>query len=82
LAILTKLKSGSWRVQVRRRRRYVNETFLRRKDAEEWALVVLELPALHRISVVVRREVLEALAGSHRRCSDDGRFDRLQPCEG
>jgi integrase len=38
VATFTKLKSGSWRVQVRRKRKYVNETFVRRKDAEEWAL--------------------------------------------
>jgi integrase len=40
LATFTKLKSGSWRTQVRRKGKYVNETFLRRKDAEEWALEV------------------------------------------
>ncbi|SEE67917.1 Phage integrase family protein [Rhizobiales bacterium GAS191] len=40
MATFTKLKSGSWRAQVRRKRRYVNETFLRRKDAEEWALEI------------------------------------------
>jgi len=40
LATFTKLKSGSWRVQVRRKGKYVNETFLRRKDAEEWALEI------------------------------------------
>jgi integrase len=40
LATVTKLNSGSWRVQVRRKGKYVNETFLRRKDAEEWALEV------------------------------------------
>jgi hypothetical protein len=33
-----RLKSGSWRVQVRRKGKYVNETFLRRKDAEEWGI--------------------------------------------
>lgn len=38
LATFTRLKSGSWRAQVRRKGKYVNETFLRRKDAEEWAL--------------------------------------------
>jgi hypothetical protein len=38
LATFTKLKSGSWRAQVRRKGKYVNETFLRRKDAEEWVL--------------------------------------------
>src|SRR3954447_13572858 len=29
---------GNWRVQVRRKTRYVAETFRRRKDGEEWAL--------------------------------------------
>ncbi|EJW11553.1 Site-specific recombinase, phage integrase family [Rhodovulum sp. PH10] len=38
MATFTRLKSGSWRVQVRRKGTYVNDTFLRRKDAEEWAL--------------------------------------------
>ena len=38
LATLTKLNSGSWRVQVRRKGKYVNDRFLRRKDAEDWAL--------------------------------------------
>ncbi len=38
MATFTKLKSGSGRVQIRRKGKYVNETFLRRKDAEEWAL--------------------------------------------
>ena len=40
MATFSKLNSGSWRVQVRRKGKYVNETFLRRKDAEEWALEV------------------------------------------
>ena len=40
MATFTKLNSGSWRTQVRRKGQYVNETFLRRKDAEEWALEV------------------------------------------
>jgi hypothetical protein len=31
-------QSGSWRAQARRKGKYVNETFLRRKDAGEWAL--------------------------------------------
>lgn len=38
VATFTRLKSGSWRVQVRRKGKYVNETFLRRKDAEEWGI--------------------------------------------
>jgi hypothetical protein len=38
VATFTQLASGNWRVQVRRKTRYVAETFRRRKDAEEWAL--------------------------------------------
>ncbi|MGJ5135002.1 MULTISPECIES: site-specific integrase [unclassified Bradyrhizobium] len=38
MATITRLKSGSWRAQVRRKGKYVNETFLRRKDAEEWGI--------------------------------------------
>lgn len=37
MATFTKLASGSWRVQVRRKGRYVSETFLRREDARLWA---------------------------------------------
>ena len=37
-ATFTQLASGNWRVQVRRKTRYVAETFRRRKDGEEWAL--------------------------------------------
>lgn len=35
-----RLKSGSWRVQVRRKREYVANTFIRRRDAEKWAIEV------------------------------------------
>ncbi|WFU14335.1 site-specific integrase [Bradyrhizobium sp. CB3481] len=38
MASFTQLRSGNWRVQVRRKNRYVAETFRRRKDGEEWAL--------------------------------------------
>ncbi|RZN16129.1 site-specific integrase [Bradyrhizobium sp. Leo121] len=38
MASFTQLPSGNWRVQVRRKNRYVAETFRRRKDGEEWAL--------------------------------------------
>ena len=38
VATITRLKSSSWRVQARRKGKYVNETFLRRKDAEEWGI--------------------------------------------
>jgi integrase len=37
MATFTKLSSGSWRAQVRRKGRYVSETFLRRDDARRWA---------------------------------------------
>lgn len=35
---ITKLASGNWRAQVRRKGSYSADTFRRRKDAEEWAL--------------------------------------------
>lgn len=38
MATFTQLGSGNWRVQVRRKNRYVAETFRRRRDGEEWAL--------------------------------------------
>lgn len=37
MATITKLPSGSWRAQVRRKGKYASETFLRRGDAETWA---------------------------------------------
>ena len=40
MATSTQLASGNWRVQVRRKTRYVAETFRPRKDGEEWALEV------------------------------------------
>jgi hypothetical protein len=40
LATFSKLNSGSWRAQAPRKGKYVNETFLRREDAEESALDV------------------------------------------
>ncbi len=40
MAAFSKLKSGSWRAQVRRKGRYVGETFLRLDDAKRWALDV------------------------------------------
>lgn len=38
MATFKQLPSGNWRVQVRRKGRYIGETFRRRKDADEWAL--------------------------------------------
>jgi len=37
MATYTKLSSGSWRVQVRRKGRYVSETLLRPDAARRWA---------------------------------------------
>ena len=37
MATITKLPSGAWRVQIRRKGRYASETFLRRDDAHRWA---------------------------------------------
>ncbi|TIO23998.1 site-specific integrase [Mesorhizobium sp.] len=37
MATFTKLPSGSWRTQVRRKGKYASETFLLRGDAETWA---------------------------------------------
>ena len=47
MAAIVKLPSGSWRAQVRRKGKYVTATFLRRKDADEWA------PQPSAISIVV-----------------------------
>lgn len=38
LATFVQLPSGNWRVQIRRKGRYVSESFRRQKDAQEWAL--------------------------------------------
>ncbi|MGH8060823.1 MAG: site-specific integrase [Pseudoxanthomonas sp.] len=38
MATITKLKSGHWRVQVRRKQSYASETFLRHEDARKWAV--------------------------------------------
>jgi len=37
MASITKLPSGAYRVQIRRKGRYASETFLRRDDAHRWA---------------------------------------------
>jgi hypothetical protein len=38
LAAFAKLPSGSWRAVVRRKGRYISETFRRKGDAQGWAL--------------------------------------------
>ena len=38
MATHTKLASGNWRFQVRRKGQYLSETFRRQRDGEEWAL--------------------------------------------
>lgn len=40
MATFARLNSGRWRAQVRRKGRYAADTFLRRRDAETWALEV------------------------------------------
>ena len=40
MATFARLNSGRWRAQVRRKGRYAADTFLRRRDAEMWALEV------------------------------------------
>lgn len=37
MATYSKRPSGTWRVQVRRKGRYISETFLKRDDARRWA---------------------------------------------
>jgi integrase len=37
-AVIVQLKSGSWRVQVRRKGQYASKTFLRKSDADDWAV--------------------------------------------
>ena len=37
MALITRLPSGAYRVQIRRKGRYASETFLRRDDAHKWA---------------------------------------------
>lgn len=37
MASFTLLRSGAWRVQVRRKGSYAAEAFLRKTDAQEWA---------------------------------------------
>ena len=45
MATFTQLASGNWRVQVRRKTRYVAETFRRRKDGEEsWVDFIATTP--------------------------------------
>ncbi len=38
MATISKQKSGSWRVQVRRKGRSVSENFVRYEDAKRWAV--------------------------------------------
>ena len=38
MATIRKIPSGKWRVQVRRKGQYISETFLRKQEANEWAL--------------------------------------------
>ena len=37
MPVIVKLPSGNWRAQVRRKRKYISNTFRRRADADTWA---------------------------------------------
>lgn len=38
MAVIVQLRSGNWRVQVRRKGQYASKTFLRKSDADDWAV--------------------------------------------
>jgi hypothetical protein len=38
MPVIVKLPSGNWRAQVRRKGKYISNTFRRRSDADTWAL--------------------------------------------
>ena len=38
MPVIVKLPSGNWRTQVRRKGKYISNTFRRRADADTWAL--------------------------------------------
>jgi hypothetical protein len=38
VAVIVQLRSGNWRVQVRRKGQYASKTFLRKSDADDWAV--------------------------------------------
>jgi hypothetical protein len=70
MATITKLSSGSWRAQVRRKGRYASESFKRLRDAQEWAIdiersidryrtfrILLTKPEQFAIDVVAHDEV-------------------------
>jgi len=40
MATLTKLSSGNWRIQIRRKDRYATRTFRKREDAETWGFAL------------------------------------------
>ena len=73
MATISKLPSGSWRVQVRRKGHYISESFLRRGDAELWARTIEgkidrgEVDKLIRLLSDERELLLEKLGGSSKR---------------
>jgi hypothetical protein len=40
MPVIVKLPSGNWRAQVRRKGKYISNTFRRRADADAWALEI------------------------------------------
>lgn len=60
MASCTKLASGSWRVQVRHKSRYVSESFRRREDARRWATETKEFSRFVRKANLGSAELIEA----------------------
>jgi hypothetical protein len=89
VATFTQLASGNWRVQVRRKTRYVAETFRRRKDGEEsWVDFIATTPvfkfSVHTAprgqgvdipNISTRRRSVEATRNAFIASDEDDSFD-------
>jgi integrase len=62
MATISKLPSGSWRVQVRRKGRYVSETFLRREDARQWSMTAEQQGDVGKTPTKVRLQKIKTLS--------------------
>jgi hypothetical protein len=86
MASLTRLGSGNWRVQVRRKGHYLADTFRRRKDAEEWALDVErridrgEAPsALKRSEIKLVADLIDLHIADMHECPSSNDLEQLNP---
>src|SRR5258708_24640589 len=82
VATFTQLASGNWRVQVRRKTRYVAETFRRRKDGEEWALEMernIDRNGLSTPRTLEKLRTFGCLIRLHLGCSRQGRPPKRSP---